>query len=224
MWHGGHVLTHPRQRALSLALSRPPRKPLLCLVTRLLASSLSLISLIIVSCDAVRIVAVGKCYFDALFVSLCIKVRRRSGRRSRRCVWFMRRVHVSATFVCVCLQFLICIMGGSGFIWVHHALHSYGMQYVRVQQKEAGPRLWFNTHTPMDQGLGECMCWWKSNVLCLQGTAWFSPSLLRLLNLVSHANVGLLWLKTAPQTAFLSVCLCLFSLYLWGSGVLRIWL
>lgn len=45
--------------------------------------------------------------------------------------------------------------------------------------------LWFRRHTCMDQGLGECMCWWKSNVLCLQGTACFSLSLLQLQTLSS---------------------------------------
>lgn len=48
----------------------------------------------------------------------------------------------------------------------------------KCRGKEPRPRLWFNMHTPTDQGLGECMCWWKSNVLCLQGTACFSLSLL----------------------------------------------
>lgn len=57
MWHGDHVL--------QLSLSLQARKPLPCLVTLLLASSLSLIRLCIVSSDVMQIRTVGTCSFDA---------------------------------------------------------------------------------------------------------------------------------------------------------------
>lgn len=168
-----------------------PPQPLLCLVTLPLASSLSLISLIIASCDVMKIVIVENV---TLILFLCILVPYPSLFSSPTplvllCVFYAMYAHLSATVYLYLSAVFDSVLWVCG-LWVYRALHSHSMQYMRVQGREPGPRLWFNAHTPMDQGLGECMCWWKSNVLCLQGTACFSLSLPRLQNLVSHTNLG----------------------------------
>lgn len=64
--------------------------------------------------------------------------------------------------------------------------------------------LWFNTHTPTGRGLWECMCWWKSNVLCLQGTFCFSLTLLQLHILVFPQQPGTFSAKESSPKCFLS--------------------
>lgn len=183
MWHGGHVLQHWRQLLRGLQACKTPPQPLFCLVTLLLASLLNLISLIIVPMKwwmwkNVTLI-LFLCHIQACFSVPC-----------RLCysVWFMRCMHISAT-VYLYLSALF-----DSILWVC-GLYEFTMPSILTvcniwAGKGLGPRLWFNVHTPMDQGLGECMCWWKSNVLCLQGTACFSLSLPRLQNLVSHTNLG----------------------------------
>lgn len=166
-------------------LVNPPPQPLFCLVTLLLASSLNLISLIIVPMKWWMWKNVTLILF-LCHIQACFSVPR------RLCysVWFMRRTHIALPlFVSICRQFLTA---SRGFVAYMSLPCPPFLQYAIYESagKGPGPRLWFNVHTPMDQGLGECMCWWKSNVLCPQGTACFSLSLPRLQNLVSHTNLG----------------------------------
>lgn len=175
-----------------------PPQPLICLVTLLFASSLSLISLIIVSYDVMKIVIVETVTLIAVCV-FCVPHPSpppppppldppASIPLVLYCVLYALHPHHSDTFH----LYLSALF--DSILWVCGS-YEFTMPSIPtvcniwVQGKEPGPRLWFNTHTPMDQGLGECMCWWKSNVLCLQGTACFSLSLLQLQNLVSHTNL-----------------------------------
>lgn len=202
MWSCKYDMAVVSCSSLSVCGLINPPQPLLCLLTLLLSSSWSLI---IVSYNVNMWLFLSSCPAPAVLLCLFL---------CHVCTSLSRCLFV---FVGSFWQHLV----GWWLIWVHHGLHSYSMQYMRVQGNEPGPRLWFNTHTPTDRGLGESMCWWKSNVLCLQGTACFSLSLPRLQNLVSHTNLGPLLLKTAPPNAFLSVCLCLSHYISEGKAWLR---
>lgn len=91
-----------------------PPQPQLCLVTLRLASSLSLISVIIASYDVIKIVTVENV---TLILFLCILVPYPSLFSNPTplpcyCVCFMRCMHISQPlFICICLQFLTASCG-----------------------------------------------------------------------------------------------------------------
>lgn len=138
----GHVLQHRRQLLLSLQGCKPLplRNPsLLSLVTLLLASSLSLISLIIVSYDVMKIFTVENVTL-ILFLCICMPHPNQFFQSHAACV-------IICVFCDVCTSLSYCLfvfvgsfwqhLVGLWLIWVYRALHSYSMQYMRVQGERA---------------------------------------------------------------------------------------
>lgn len=95
-----------------------PPQPLICLVTLLFASSLSLISLIIVSYDVMKIVIVETvtlimvCVFCVPHPSCFFLFSPPFLYRRSYTVCFMRCIHITQTlFICICRHFLTASCG-----------------------------------------------------------------------------------------------------------------